>query len=84
MPASISAKAVMKPSHAADYSSPAGKRSCGTFEGELVAFVMLTLRLRRPISLASLFAAPRLASLVQDARPVEGEAWPVQDVVRLM
>ena len=36
------------------------------------------------ISLASLFAAPRLASLVQDARPVEGEAWPVQNVVRLM
>ena len=45
---------------------------------------MLNWRLRKLISLASLFAAPRLASLVQDARPVVDEARLVQNVARLM
>jgi hypothetical protein len=58
--------------------------SIRTFEGELAAFATLNRCLRRPINLASLFAVPRLASLVQDARPVEDEAWLVQNAARLI
>jgi hypothetical protein len=58
--------------------------SIRTLEGEPAAFGILDRRLRRPISLASLFAARCLASLVQDARPVEDEAWLVQNAARLI
>jgi hypothetical protein len=43
----------------------------------------LNWRLRKLINPASLFAAPRLALLVQDARPVEDVARLAQNVVPL-